>query len=506
MIRDLLNIIYIFIYLFIFFYFYRLILIDYSYLYSFTPEFIFIYGFISIFIYSFSKKMTSFDCFWSYVILMIITINQYIKILKCNNFVNIEHWYTSALSINIKIVVLLTVFIVLFFIYMLEDKDSEIFLNFELLSLILLCVLGIIIFISSNNLFVLYLGIELQSLALYILCCLKRYSNKSVEAGLKYFIFGSYASLVLLLGVSFLYLVFGTLNLNDLNLLISTTNLNDNIFLNVGLICILIGFFFKLAVCPFHWWLSDVFEGSSDVITFFLATVPKLPFFFVLYRLDIFLYVNYVYYSFLLITCSLLSIIVGTILALYTVKLKKLFAYSSIVHMGYMLLALGLSSKIGAAISFYYFLIYLLSTINIFSIYLLIKNSHGIIFGNITDLSYLKNSNKLLSLIAIVSLLSLAGIPPFMGFYGKLFIFNLLISTGNYIICLILLLLSILSCVYYIRLVRFIFFDDRTEEPIVFQKVKSPYIYISITFFFLLNIVFLFFQEPILVHIIYLFS
>jgi NADH-quinone oxidoreductase subunit N len=116
----------------------------------------------------------------------------------------------------------------------------------------LLCILGIIIFVSCNNLFVLYLGIELQSLALYILCCLKRYSNKSVEAGLKYFIYGSYASLVLLLGISFLYLTFGTLNLNDINLLINTLSSNDNIFLHAGLVCILIGFLFKLAVSPFH--------------------------------------------------------------------------------------------------------------------------------------------------------------------------------------------------------------------------------------------------------------
>src|SRR4051812_13916096 len=113
--------------------------------------------------------------------------------------------------------------------YMLEDINSEIFLNFESLYLILLCIFGIIILVSSNNLFVLYLGVELQSLALYILCCLKRYSNKSVEAGLKYFIYGSYASLILLLGISFIYLIFGSLNFNDINLIINTLNYDDNI-------------------------------------------------------------------------------------------------------------------------------------------------------------------------------------------------------------------------------------------------------------------------------------
>jgi NADH-quinone oxidoreductase subunit N len=199
-----------------------------------------------------------------------------------------------------------------------------------------------------------------------------------------------------------------------------------------------------------------------------------------------------------------MSIIIGTILALYVVKLKKLFAYSSIVHMGYILLALSLN--LGAFVSFYYFLIYLLITINIFSIYLLIKSSKVVVSGNITDFSYLKNSNKLLALITIASLLSLAGIPPFMGFYGKLLVFNILISSDNNMICLLLLLLSILSCVYYIRLVRFIFFDDRLYEPIAFQKKKSKYVFMFIAILFFLNITFLFIQEPLLLYIIYLFN
>jgi len=201
-----------------------------------------------------------------------------------------------------------------------------------------------------------------------------------------------------------------------------------------------------------------------------------------------------------------LSISIGVILALYVVKLKKLLAYSSIVHMGYMLIALSLNLKISAAISFYYFLIYIVATINIFSIYLLIKNTHVIVSGNITDLAYLKNSNKFLSIITIISLFSLAGIPPFMGFYGKLLIFNFLIFTGNYIICFVLLLLSIASCIYYIRLIRFIYFDDKSEEPISFQKRKTVYVYILINIIFFINLTFLFFQEPILLYIISLLS
>lgn len=474
-------------------------------LYIFTPEYIYLYCLISIFIYNFFKKMTSLDCLCSYFIIFYLLIHQYLEILKVDHFVNNDLWYNDTIIINIKIILLICVLIILCFIYLLESKYSEIYLNFENFSLILLCLAGIFIFLHSNHLFVLYLGIELQSLSLYILCCLKQYSNKSLEAGLKYFIYGSFSSLILLFGISLIYFLFGCLGLNDVNLLIITLIDEDNPILHIGLICILSGFLFKLAVFPFHWWLSDIYEGSSDVITFFLAVVPKLPFFYILYRLYILLFSNFIFYSYILIFCGLLSILVGTILALYTVKVKKLLAYSSIVHMGYMIIALSLGSKIGLAVAFYYFLIYIFTSINIFSIFLTIKSSHVYLFGNVTDFVYLKDSNKLLALISIATILSLAGIPPFMGFYGKLFIFDVLISSGYYYLCLALLLLSILSCVYYIRLIRFIFFNDKFDEQIGFQKKQSKYIYIFIAFCFLINLIFLFFQEPALIYIISLF-
>lgn len=474
-------------------------------LYVFSPEYIYLYGLICVFIYNFFKKMTSLDCLISYIIFFYLLVRQYFKVLEVDHFVNNELWYNDTLIINIKIILLICILIIFLFMFTLQNKHSEIYLNFENFSLILLCLAGIFIFLNSNHLFVLYLGIELQSLSLYILCCLKQYSNKSLEAGLKYFIYGSFSSLILLFGISLIYFLFGCLNLNDVNLLIVTLISEDNIILHIGLICILIGFLFKLAVFPFHWWLADIYEGSSDIITFFLAVIPKLPFFYILYRLYILLFSNFILYSYILIACGLLSILIGTILALYVIKIKKLLAYSSVVHMGYMIIVLSLGSKIGMAIAFYYFLIYIFTTINIFSIFLAIKTSYVYLFGNVTDFVYLKNSNKLLALITIVTLLSLAGIPPFMGFYGKLYIFNILISSGYYYICLLLLLLSILSCVYYIRLIRFIFFNDKFDEQIGFQKIQSSYIYIFITLCFFINIIFLFFQEPLLIYIIFLF-
>jgi NADH-quinone oxidoreductase subunit N len=203
--------------------------------------------------------------------------------------------------------------------------------------------------------------------------------------------------------------------------------------------------------------------------------------------------------------CGFMSIVVGSVLALYEIKLKKLLAYSSIVHMGYIIISLSIGSKLGVIVSFYYFFIYVLVTLYFFSIFLAIRLSNNQTLKNITDFVYLRSNNKLLSLFTIVSLLSLAGIPPLAGFYGKLYVFSLLINSGYYYLCASLVLLSILSGIYYIRLIRFIFFDDKLHEPMVFIKPQSVYINMSIVFGFFINTGLLFFQEPMLIHIVSLF-
>lgn len=150
--------------------------------------------------------------------------------------------------------IFILILIVLIFMYVYSSKNDEVLLNFENMSIIFLCAFGILIFITSNHLFVMYLGIELQSLALYILCCLKRFSNKSLEAGFKYYLYGSFSSAILLFGISLLFCIFGTLNYNDVCFLINVTDFIgiNNMLLHFGLICILIGFLFKLAIFPFH--------------------------------------------------------------------------------------------------------------------------------------------------------------------------------------------------------------------------------------------------------------
>ncbi len=265
----------------------------------FIAELCFVYFFILLFLYSFFNKMCNLDCFIAYTGILLVVLTQYKRtFLMCYNATNLM-WFNSFSSINIKIILFIIVGLVITIMFLTDNKKSEIILNFDNLSLIMLCVIGIIIFLTTNNLFVIYLGIELQSLALYILCSLKKYSNKSLEAGFKYFLYGSFSSAILLFGISLLYGLLGCLQLNDIYMLINVTNFEGNsyILLQIALLCILIGFLFKLAVFPFHWWLADVYEGTADIVTFFLAIVPKLPFFFVLSNLYINIFSKFIIFS-----------------------------------------------------------------------------------------------------------------------------------------------------------------------------------------------------------------
>jgi NADH-quinone oxidoreductase subunit N len=219
------------------------------------PEILLFYSFILLFIYNFFFTLNFKDCVVIYFNTLVVVIYIYKIIINNNNFIiNNNLFYNSQAVISIKIFVLVLTLIVMSFMYFLGNRLGEIEINVELFFLILLCLFGIIIFLMGNDLFIIYLGIELQSLALYILCSLKKYSNTSLESGLKYFLYGSYSSAVLLLGISLIYGLLGSLNLNDLFILTSTIDLmsQENLLLQFSFLCVTVGFLFKLALFPFH--------------------------------------------------------------------------------------------------------------------------------------------------------------------------------------------------------------------------------------------------------------
>lgn len=411
-----------------------------------------------------------------------------------------DQFLTNNFVVFIKIIlILVTIF---FFLSMYDNIDNENYLNIELPIIILISLIGMFLLVSANDLFIMYLALELQSLALYIICAIKRYSNLSIEAGLKYFILGSFSSAILLLGISLIYGLLGTTNYYELVICLYPEYFYNNIigiYFSIG--CIFIGLLFKLGIVPFHLWIADVFEGSPNIITYFFAIVPKIAILFVFYRLFFTVFINSLtIFSIFILICSICSIFVGSILALYQIKIKRFFAYSAIVHMGYILLSMSLGSYLSVYVSFYYLFIYLLVSLNIFTIYLVIYRQDHSPLKNIVDSISILHSNFLLAFLFVIALLSVAGIPPLAGFFGKLYIFSLLMETGNYFLALYVVLMSVLSSAYYIRFVRFIFFTEIVnEQPITFIITITELQSYLISFLFIVNIAFIFLQGPILI-------
>lgn len=322
------------------------------------------------------------------------------------------------------------------FIAMLDYFYYEKFVSYEILILILLSLEGMFLMLVANDFFIMYCAIELQSMSLYILSCIKRYSNLSVEAGLKYFIYGSFASGMLLYGISLVYGSLGVTDFSNIYLLLYSMSQDASALpLSVvyGFLLILAGLFFKLGITPFHFWVADIYEGSPTIITYFFAVIPKISILFILCRAFTFVLnpkyaiITYSYFFILLfIICAILSIFFGSIGAIYQTKIKRLLAYSAIANLGFILLGFSTASVIGFMASFYYFFIYLFASIQIFYILTIVRRQVSFLkIKNVVELVAISHANFFLSFIFVFGLLSFAGIPPLAGFFGKFLVFLL---------------------------------------------------------------------------------
>ena len=388
------------------------------------------------------------------------------------------------------------------FIFSKNFIDYEKEFHFEYLILILLALLGLLLMVSANDFIFLYLALELQSLSLYVLAASNRYNNKSIEGGLKYFIFGSLASGLFLFGVSLLYGLTGCTNFNEIFIFLADSN-NLGLFnhdylglLFLSFLFILSGFFFKFSIVPFHNWTPDVYEGSPYLITAFFALVPKLGIFAVLFNLYIMFILNYhsVFFNVLLF-CSVSSIIIGSLAALYQTNLKRLFAYSTISNMGFILLGLSLNTFEGFHASLIYLLIYLLLMVCLFGAILQCRNVFNKnLITDMSDLSSLFRTFPILSIIIAITLFSLAGIPPLAGFFSKFYLVFALLKSKMFFTAFFVVFVGVYSCIYYIRLIKIMYF----EKPFVwtfFYTINfelSYYILIFITF---INITFFYFLD-----------
>ena len=378
--------------------------------------------------------------------------------------------YMSSLM---KIITLVSAFFVLV-ISPSYLKTFKIF-KIEYPVLILSSVLGMMVMISSNDLMVFYMGLELQSLALYVLATFNRDQLKSSEAGLKYFVLSALSSGLLLYGCSLVYGFSGSTNFD-----IISYQLNSNEYaLTFGIVFILVGLAFKISAVPFHMWAPDVYEGSPTSVTLFFTMVPKIAALTVFIR---FLYVPFLnlidQWQIIIIFLSIASMLFGAIAAIGQKNIKRLIAYSSISHIGYTLAGLTTGSNDGIQSSIIYISIYVIMNLALFSCLLMLKRNNKY-YENIEDLSGLSRNHPLLSLSFLIILFSLAGIPPLAGFFAKFYVFMAVLEQSMYFLAIVGLLSTVIAAFYYLRIIKIIYFDKETDK---FDRDHSLWLKFSVTF------------------------
>ena len=364
----------------------------------------------------------------------------------------------DQLSTFMKIITIISGIFVLISSYK-YTKIEKIF-KIEYSILILCSILGMLVMISSYDLIVFYIGLELQSLSLYVLAAFNQNQTKSSEAGLKYFVLSALSSGLLLYGCSLIYGFSGSTNFY----LISENILSSEYGNVFGIVFILVGLAFKIAVVPFHMWAPDVYEGSPTSVTLFFAVVPKIAALTVFIR---FLYVPFVdlidQWQMIIIFLSLASMIFGAVSAIGQKNLKRLIAYSSIGHMGYALAGLAVGTNSGIQSSIIYISIYVIMNLGIFCCLFMMKRKDKF-FDNLEDLAGLSKNHPIISLSLLILLFSLAGIPPMAGFFAKFYIFMSVIEQSMYFLAIVGLLSTVISAFYYLRIIKIIYFDPPKEQ------------------------------------------
>ena len=423
------------------------------------PEIFISLGIMFLLMLGVFKKNSSGIVYTLSVVILLITLGLIINFPSGQEIYLFNNSYKiDQLSTFMKIITIISGIFVLISSYK-YTKIEKIF-KIEYSILILCSILGMLVMISSYDLIVFYIGLELQSLSLYVLAAFNRNQTKSSEAGLKYFVLSALSSGLLLYGCSLIYGFSGSTNFY----LISENILSSEYGNVFGIVFILVGLAFKIAVVPFHMWAPDVYEGSPTSVTLFFAVVPKIAALTVFIR---FLYVPFVnlidQWQMIIIFLSLASMIFGAVSAIGQKNLKRLIAYSSIGHMGYALAGLAVGTNSGIQSSIIYISIYLIMNLGIFCCLFMMKRKDKF-FDNLEDLAGLSKNHPIISLSLLILLFSLAGIPPMAGFFAKFYIFMSVIEQSMYFLAIVGLLSTVISAFYYLRIIKIIYFDPPKEQ------------------------------------------
>ena len=404
-------------------------------------------------------------------IIIVVTISIILTSPSNKEKIFLDSFTRDAFSNYFKILILLSS------LFVLNSSKSFIIDNkldkFEYPIIILLSILGMFFMVSSNDLILFYLGLELQSLSLYILASIDRDNLRSTESGIKYFVLSALSSGLLLYGCSLLYGFTGSTNFE-----IIASQLNEE---NTGavfaMVFILVGLAFKISAVPFHMWTPDVYEGAPTSITSYFAVVPKVAGLALLIKFMFIPFSNILLeWQTIIIFISIASMILGAIAAMIQKNFKRLLAYSSIGHIGYALAGVATGVISGYQSAIVYISIYVIMNIGAFSCLYLLKKD-GQYKENISDLSGISKKHPLVAISLLIILFSLAGIPPLGGFFAKFYVFVSVLEQEMYALAIIGLLTTVMSAFYYLKIIKTIYFDD---SLITFDATKNRNAQISI--------------------------
>jgi NADH-quinone oxidoreductase subunit N len=337
----------------------------------------------------------------------------------------------------------------------------------EFMVLVLFAMLGMMVMISASHFLTLYLGLELLSLSLYTIVALQRDSAIAIEAAMKYFVLGALASSLLLYGMSMLYGATGTLELGAVAQAIQSGAADKNLLV-FGLVFVVSGLAFKLGVVPFHMWVPDVYQGAPTAVTMLIGSAPKLAAFAFVARILVEgLQPLVQHWSGMLIILAIASMALGNISAIAQTNLKRMFAYSTITHMGFLLLGLLSGSIEGYGASMFYVVVYALMSLGAFGMIILLSREDGFEADTLNDFKGLSRRSPWLAFLMLLLMFSLAGVPPTVGFYAKFAVLNAVVQAGHIWLAVVAVLFSLIGAFYYLRIVKLMYFDaPESHAPI----------------------------------------
>lgn len=371
------------------------------------------------------------------------------------------NFFFIKIELHSFIQIFMTIFI-LFLLYNIHVYNKNNYINvFEFYIIVLLAFFSLCLLVSARELISFFFLLELQGFAFYILASFKRFEKNSIESGIKYFILSSFSSILILLGLSLLYSLTGTMDFNELFYYFNNNNAS-NLFHIISFILILSGFFFKMYHFPFHFWIADIYQGSPLSSVSVFSTIPLLSIFYSFFILITFIFHNIIFnVKLIILILSIFSMIIGTLYALYQRKVKRLLAYSSVTNIGYIITSIINDNIFGFSNGILFIIIYLINLLCFFIFFLnFFENKNKVNIENFNDLSGIYKTHKQYALLLIIYLFSIAGIPPFSGFFSKLFLVTSLFSESYYLTVLIMIITTFFTCFYYLRIVKTMAYND----------------------------------------------